>query len=139
MEVVTLNVGKNVMAVNLKVCLTVGTLFSVVLVTGLSAFAADGISVSRPLRREHDKRAASNPRGEVLALSCSSCHGTDGKSVGIIPSFYGRSSEYIELALKAFKSGERPSTVMGRHARGYSDDEIRLIADYFGRASYKRR
>ena len=139
MEVMILNIRKNVMAVNLKVCLKVGTLCSVALVTGLATFAADGISVSRPLQREHDKRAALNPRGEVLSLSCSSCHGTDGKSVGIIPSFYGRSSEYIELALKAFKSGERPSTVMSRHAKGYSDDEIRLIADYFGRAAYKRR
>lgn len=130
--------GKIVMVPKFKGWL-VGTLFSATLLTGLSAFASDGKSVSWPLRQSHTKKDESNPRGEVLSLSCSTCHGTDGKSVGIIPSFFGRSSEYIEMALKAFKSGARPSTVMGRHARGYSDEEIRLIAEYFGRASYNRR
>ena len=30
-----------------------------------------------------------------------------------------------------FRSGNRPSTVMGRHAKGYTDEEISLIAEYF--------
>jgi sulfide dehydrogenase cytochrome subunit len=33
--------------------------------------------------------------------------------------------------LKAFRSGERPSTVMGRLAKGYSDAEIDALAAYF--------
>jgi sulfide dehydrogenase cytochrome subunit len=81
----------------------------------------------------HDP-AAVNPRGQILALSCAGCHGPDGKSAGIIPSFYGKSPEYIESALNEFKSGARASTVMGRHAKGYSDEEIHLIAEYCGRA-----
>jgi len=31
-----------------------------------------------------------------------------------------------------FKSGKRYSTVMMRHAKGYTDEEIRLIAQYYG-------
>jgi sulfide dehydrogenase cytochrome subunit len=73
-----------------------------------------------------------DPRGQILSLSCAGCHGTDGKSAGIIPSFYGKSPEYLETALKEFKSGTRESTVMVRHAKGYSDEEIHLIAQYFG-------
>jgi|GEM_PF-391181 len=73
-----------------------------------------------------------NPRGQILALSCASCHGTDGKSSGIMPSFYGKSQVYLENALKQFKNDERYSTVMGRHAKGYTDEEIKLIAEYFG-------
>ncbi len=73
-----------------------------------------------------------NPRGQILALSCASCHGTDGESVGIIPGFFGKSSTYLENALLDFKNERRYSTVMGRHAKGYSDDEIKLIAEYFG-------
>ena len=73
-----------------------------------------------------------NPRGQVLALSCSGCHGTDGKSASAIPSIQGKSTEYLEAALLDFRSGARASTVMGRHARGYSDEEIHLIAEYFG-------
>ena len=73
-----------------------------------------------------------DPRGEILALSCASCHGTDGKSVGIMPGFYGKSAPYLKTALMEFKNDERYSTVMGRHAKGYTDEEITLIADYFG-------
>lgn len=71
-------------------------------------------------------------RGEILSLSCSGCHGTDGKSSSIMPSIYGKSTEYIESALIDFKNGSRQSTVMGRHAKGYTDEEIHLIAEYFG-------
>ncbi len=73
-----------------------------------------------------------DPRGEILALSCASCHGTDGKSVGIMPVFAGKSSSYIKTALMEFKNDERYSTVMGRHAKGYTDEEIELIANYIG-------
>ncbi|UZJ37639.1 MULTISPECIES: c-type cytochrome [unclassified Prosthecochloris] len=76
-----------------------------------------------------------DPRGEILALSCASCHGTDGKSVGILPGFYGKSASYLKTALMEFKKDERYSTVMGRHAKGYSDEEIELIAEYFGSLS----
>jgi len=33
----------------------------------------------------------------------------------------------------AFRSGERPATVMGRIAKGFSDDEIRAIAAWVAR------
>jgi cytochrome c553 len=33
--------------------------------------------------------------------------------------------------MQQFKNGERPATVMMQHARGYSEEEIRLLADYF--------
>lgn len=87
--------------------------------------------------------AAMNPeqmreRGQILALSCSGCHGTDGKSSSIMPSIYGKTTGYIESALLDFKSGARMSTVMGRHAKGYTPEEIHLIAEYFGNLSKKK-
>ena len=77
-------------------------------------------------------QAASISQGAMLANSCAACHGTDGKSPGAIPSIHGKSTKFINRALTEFRSGERPSTVMGRHTRGYSDEEIQLIAEYFG-------
>lgn len=77
-------------------------------------------------------------RGQILALSCSGCHGTDGKSSSIMPSIYGKTTGYIESALLDFKSGARMSTVMGRHAKGYTPEEIHLIAEYFGNLSKKK-
>jgi len=76
-------------------------------------------------------------RGEMLSLSCAGCHGTDGKSESVIPTIYGRSAKYIESALLDFKSGARMTTVMDRHAKGYSDKEIHQIAEYFGALSSK--
>ncbi|MDH5370357.1 MAG: c-type cytochrome [Gammaproteobacteria bacterium] len=75
--------------------------------------------------------AASISQGAMLSNSCSACHGTDGKSPGAIPSINGKSARFINQALTEFRSGNRTSTVMGRHAKGYSDKEIKLIADYF--------
>ena len=76
-------------------------------------------------------QAAEITRGVMLSNSCAACHGTDGKSPGEIPGIYGKSSEFISQALLDFREGKRPATVMGRHASGYSDEEIQLIAEYF--------
>ena len=75
--------------------------------------------------------AAGISQAAMLSNSCSACHGTDGKSPGSIPGIYGKSARFLNQALKEFRSGARSSTVMGRHAKGYSDKEIKLISDYF--------
>ncbi len=76
-------------------------------------------------------QAAGVSQGAMLSNSCSACHGTDGKSPGAIPSINGKSAGFIASSLTEFRSGARASTVMGRHAKGYSDEEIQLIADHF--------
>jgi cytochrome c553 len=48
-----------------------------------------------------------------------------------VPRILGRQPAEIIAAMQAFRSGERPSTVMGRIAKGFSDDEIRAIAVFF--------
>lgn len=76
-------------------------------------------------------RAEELSQGGMLSASCAGCHGTDGRSPGAIPDISGKSAEFIRTALEEFRSGKRPSTVMGRHAKGYTDEEMRLIAEYF--------
>ncbi len=70
-------------------------------------------------------------RAVMLSNSCAACHGTNGKSPGEIPAINGKSSRFISQALQEFRDNKRPATVMGRHATGYTDEEILLIADYF--------
>lgn len=67
-----------------------------------------------------------------MASNCFTCHGPNGRSPGAIPSLHNQSAATIATTLKAFKSGARPSTVMGRHAKGYSDAEIDALAAYIG-------
>jgi sulfide dehydrogenase cytochrome subunit len=70
-------------------------------------------------------------RAMMLSNSCMGCHGPQGVSPGSIPSIAGKSVEFLEQALKEFRSGKRSSTVMQRHARAYTDEEIGLLARYF--------
>ncbi len=72
-------------------------------------------------------------QGMMLSNSCAACHGTFGKSPGAIPAINGKSASFIVQSFKDFQTGARPSTVMGRHAKGYSDQEIQLIADFFSK------
>jgi sulfide dehydrogenase cytochrome subunit len=70
----------------------------------------------------------------MLADTCAGCHGTDGASVGpASPSIAGLSETYFVDTMKAFKSGDRPSTIMQRIAKGYSDEEYALMAAVFAK------
>ena len=72
-------------------------------------------------------------RAAMLSASCEGCHGTYGRSPGAIPPIAGKSAEYLREVLESFRSGEKDGTVMGRHVKGYSEEEIRLIAEYFSK------
>lgn len=72
-----------------------------------------------------------------LAASCAACHGTQGNAVSIdnitdsTPALAGVSKTEIINKLQAFKSGERSATVMHRHAKGLTANEITALAEYF--------
>lgn len=74
---------------------------------------------------------ADERRGAILANTCFSCHGTDGHSAGAMPSIDGKSADYITDTLKRFRSGEKESTVMVRIAKGFTDEEIEMLAAFF--------
>ena len=67
-----------------------------------------------------------------MISNCYSCHGTDGRSPGSIPSLTGKNAEQALLVLKEFKSGKLAATVMTRHAKGYTDAELEALANYIG-------
>jgi sulfide dehydrogenase cytochrome subunit len=70
---------------------------------------------------------------EVMAGACAFCHGPDGSGVGAaIPSIAGLPVETFEYMMTSYQSGDNPSTVMGRIARGYDEDQITALAEYFG-------
>jgi sulfide dehydrogenase cytochrome subunit len=72
------------------------------------------------------------PTASMLADTCAGCHGTDGASVGpATPNIAGLSETYFTDTMLAFKNGDRYGTVMGRIAKGYSEEEIKLMAGFF--------
>jgi cytochrome subunit of sulfide dehydrogenase len=72
---------------------------------------------------------ADAPRG---ATSCSGCHPAARGVDTTVPRLIGRNPVDIAAAIQAFRSGERASTVMGSIAHGFSDDEVKAIAAWYG-------
>ena len=64
------------------------------------------------------------------ALSCSGCHATARSVDTTVPRLIGRNPADIVTAMQAFKSGQLPSTVMDRIAKGFTEAEIRAVADW---------
>lgn len=75
--------------------------------------------------------AHADPRARFIAANCSYCHGPDGKSRGAVPGLAGMEKGYFISQMKAFRDGSRDSTVMGKHANGYNDAEVELMATWF--------
>ena len=71
-------------------------------------------------------------RVKMLAGSCANCHGTEGRLTGAVPALAGRPASTLETTLLSFKHDDDASvTVMNRITRGYSDEELAALADYF--------
>jgi sulfide dehydrogenase cytochrome subunit len=48
-----------------------------------------------------------------------------------MPTLAGFPTEHTQDMMKQFRSGERPSTIMGRIAKGYTDEEIVAMSNFF--------
>lgn len=66
-----------------------------------------------------------------LAASCSNCHGTNGATVGTVPSLAGAAKVDLVTKMQEFKAGKRTGTIMPQLAKGYTDAEIDLAAGWF--------
>jgi sulfide dehydrogenase cytochrome subunit len=83
---------------------------------------------------------AETPSAAMLGNTCAGCHGTNGNSHGpATPTLAGVSSEYFINAMQQYKSGERPATIMGRIAKGYTDEEVKLMAGFFATQKMERQ
>lgn len=75
----------------------------------------------------------------MLSNTCDGCHGPDGTSAGpAAPTIGGTNKEYMLETMIAFREGLRPSTIMQRIAKGYSDEELELIAGHFASKPFGR-
>ena len=85
--------------------------------------------------------AAAQPdmRGAAyLASNCANCHGTGGRSAAAaLPTLAGMPKETIVKSLTDFRDGKRSATIMHQLAKGYSDEQITVLAEYFSRQSAK--
>lgn len=66
-----------------------------------------------------------------LAATCANCHGTNGQAKGDMKPLAGLTAEKIIALVADYKSGAQPATIMHQIAKGYTDEQIRLVAGYF--------
>lgn len=78
-----------------------------------------------------DNSLATDYRPAMLANPCAGCHGPNSASSEPIPTLKGLPGSYIISAMQAFKTDKRKGTVMNRIAKGYTDEEITLMASHF--------
>jgi cytochrome c553 len=77
--------------------------------------------------------ASADYQAAVWAASCMACHGTDGKAESTGLSIGGRPAQELYRLMLEFKSGRYKATIMHQHAKGYSDEELKRITEYFSK------
>ena len=80
----------------------------------------------------HAAAQGSDPNlGRNLAATCANCHGTNGVSVGPVESLAGMPKDEIVRKMQDYKKGAKPATVMTQLAKGYTDEQIDIVAGWF--------
>jgi cytochrome subunit of sulfide dehydrogenase len=69
----------------------------------------------------------------LAAEGCIGCHGPNGSGAGATPALAGRDASELRAMLLAFRANERPGTIMGRVARGYTEAELGQVSEHFAR------
>lgn len=75
--------------------------------------------------------------GRSLAATCANCHGTNGVSVGGVESLAGKPKDEIVRKMQEYKSGAKPATIMHQLAKGYTDQQVELLAAWFAAQKVK--
>ena len=71
---------------------------------------------------------AATDRATALAMACSGCHAAQSDAVVSLDD-YG--ADALREALRRYQTETDGTTVMHRLARGYSDEDVDLLASYF--------
>ncbi|MBR0654658.1 c-type cytochrome [Plastoroseomonas arctica] len=66
------------------------------------------------------------------ASTCLGCHAST-RTDAAIPSLRGRDPADVAEAMRAFREGRRPATLMDRLAKGFSEEESQAIAAWIVR------
>jgi cytochrome subunit of sulfide dehydrogenase len=68
-----------------------------------------------------------------LAAQCANCHGTNGKSVAEVPSLAGQPAAVFVQKMQDYRAGKLPASIMHQLSKGYTDEQVALMADFFSK------
>ena len=100
---------------------------SVIALSGIVAVFIGSLTFSKNIAADEVSR------GALLASMCSTCHGINGKGSVPMPAIAGMEvDDFVDL-MQAFSSGDQKTSIMDRHSQGYTEAELKLIAEYFSK------
>jgi cytochrome c553 len=91
----------------------------------VSRLAAVLLVAAAPLAQAQDANLGRN-----LAATCANCHGTNGRALGDMKPLAGTAADKTLAMLADFKSGAQPASIMHQIVKGYTDAQLKAIADY---------
>ncbi len=103
-----------------------------------AAFAAGIAAAQQPPAPPAFAPSNLSPSGvRSLAANCAACHGTNGRPAqgSTLAGLAGKPRDELLTAMTQFKDGKKPATLMHQLAKGYSQEELAALADYFSRQS----
>ncbi|MGB5707671.1 MAG: c-type cytochrome [Arenicellales bacterium] len=86
-----------------------------------------GLALTFTLSNAHDSNADDS---RIWASQCFQCHGTNGYPVGDMDEIGGKDPNSLYEGLIEMKYRGKTEGIMDLHARGYSDEQLRAIAEY---------
>lgn len=93
---------------------------------GARALALAGASLMAWPALAQDANLARN-----LAATCANCHGTNGNARGDMKPLAGMPADKMLAMLADFRSGNQPATIMHQISKGYTEEQMKLVAAYF--------
>ncbi len=76
--------------------------------------------------------------GRDLAATCANCHGTNGHARGDMKPLAGMPAEKLLALVADYKNGNQPASIMHQISKGYTDDQMKLVAGYFAAQTAKK-
>jgi cytochrome c553 len=91
------------------------------------------IATAAALTAAVNTHAANLAAGQAKAKEvCAACHGADGNSqLPDYPKLAGQHRDYLEKALRDYKSGDRKNPIMAGFAGALTNDDIDNLAAWF--------
>lgn len=74
-------------------------------------------------------QTAVSPPGRLLASNCAQCHGTTDTAPGF-DRLTGKSANKLLKELREYQSGAEGEGIMTRHAMGYTEEQLRQLAQW---------
>ena len=87
--------------------------------------------LAAPLAAQAQATAPDMVLARNLAATCANCHGTNGNARGDMKPLAGMPADKLVALMADYRAGNLPATIMHQIVKGYTEDQIRLIAAHF--------